>query len=73
VIDAPIVDMACQENVDDSAIVSISLVVNLGPLTHEQGINDLLDVREEALDWNQPTNTIQNTTQMNRHTIVLNQ
>jgi hypothetical protein len=33
-------------------------VVNLGPLTHEQGINDLLDLREEALDRNQDSNDI---------------
>jgi hypothetical protein len=32
--------------------VSISLVVDLGPLTHEQGINDLLGVNENVLDWN---------------------
>jgi hypothetical protein len=58
VIDAPIVDWAYQEDVDDSAASSISLVVGLGPLTHEQGINDLLDVHEEALDWNQESNDI---------------
>jgi hypothetical protein len=46
VIDAPIVDKAYDENVNDSAAVSISLVVDLDPLTHEQGINDLLDVQE---------------------------
>jgi hypothetical protein len=58
VIDAPIVDRAYQEDVDNSAAMSISLVVNLGPLTHEQGINNLLDVREEALDQNQDSNDI---------------
>jgi hypothetical protein len=34
-IDASIVDRAYQEEVDDSTIMSISLVVDLGPLTHE--------------------------------------
>jgi hypothetical protein len=58
VIDAPIVDRAYQEDVDDSAAMSISLVVDLGPLTHEQSINDLLDVREKALDCNQDINDI---------------
>jgi hypothetical protein len=38
--------------------MNISLVVDLGPLTHEQGINDMLDVREKALDWNQDSNDI---------------
>jgi hypothetical protein len=50
VIDAPIVNRAYQEEVDDNAAMSISLVVDLDPLTHEKGINELLDVREEALD-----------------------
>jgi hypothetical protein len=50
VIDASIVDRSYQEEVSDSAAMSISLVVDLGPLTHEQGINELLDVREEETD-----------------------
>jgi hypothetical protein len=56
VIDAPIVDLAYQEEVDDSTALSISLVVDLGPLTHEEGINDLLDVPEEEVDFNQESN-----------------
>jgi hypothetical protein len=56
VIDAPIINWAHQEDVDDNAAVSISLVVDLGPLTHEQGKNDLLDLREEVLNWNQKSN-----------------
>jgi hypothetical protein len=34
-IDASIVDKAYQEEVDDNAVMSISLVVDLSPLTHE--------------------------------------
>jgi hypothetical protein len=56
VIDAPIVDWAYQEDVDESTAVNISLVVDFGLLTHEQGMNNLLDVLEEALDWNQESN-----------------
>jgi hypothetical protein len=58
VIDAPIIGKVYQEDVDDSAAVSISLVVDLSPLMHEQGINNLLDFWEEALDWNQDSNDI---------------
>jgi hypothetical protein len=36
--------------------MSISLVVDLDPLTHEHCINELLDVREEALHWDQDSN-----------------
>jgi hypothetical protein len=60
VIDALPVDWAYQEDVGDSMAVSIALVVDLGPLTHKQGINDLLDVNEEALDWNHESNNIDN-------------
>jgi hypothetical protein len=49
-IDAPIVDSVYQEEVDDSAAMSMSLLVDLGPLTYEQDINELLDIQEEALD-----------------------
>jgi hypothetical protein len=55
VIDASIVDRAYQEDIDDRTAMSISLVVDLGPLTY---INDLLDVREEVLDRNQDSNDI---------------
>jgi hypothetical protein len=30
-------------------VMSISLVVNLGPLTHEQSTNELLDVQDKVL------------------------
>jgi hypothetical protein len=50
VIDALIIDRAYQEEVDDRAAINISLVVDLSPLTHEQGINKLLEVREKASD-----------------------
>jgi hypothetical protein len=40
--------------------MSISLVVDLGPLTHEEGINELLDIREEALDRDQDSNYSEN-------------
>jgi hypothetical protein len=50
VIDVPIVDRAYQEEVDNSTTaMCISLVVDLGPLTYEQGINELLNVQEETL------------------------
>jgi hypothetical protein len=50
VIDTLIVDRAYQEEVSDIAVISILLVVDLGTLTHEQAINELLDVREEEID-----------------------
>jgi hypothetical protein len=39
-IDTPIVDRPYQEEVENSAVVRISLVVDFGPLTHEQDINE---------------------------------
>jgi hypothetical protein len=36
--------------------MSISLIVDLGPLTHGKGINELLDVRDEALNRDQDSN-----------------
>jgi hypothetical protein len=32
--------------------------MDFGPLTHEQGINDLLGVNEEALYWNHKSDDI---------------
>jgi hypothetical protein len=57
VIDALIVDRAyIEKEVDDNAAMSISLAVVLGPLAHGEGINALLDVREEALGRDQESN-----------------
>jgi hypothetical protein len=56
VIDTSIVDRDYQEEVDDSVEMSTSFVVDLGPLTYEQGINELLDVQEEASDRDRDSN-----------------
>jgi hypothetical protein len=47
VIDAPIIERAYQEEVSGNATISISLVVDLGTLAHEQGIHEFLDVQKE--------------------------
>jgi hypothetical protein len=56
VIDAPIVDRVYYEEVDDNVAMSLSLAVDLGPLTYEQDINKLLDVQDESLDRDQDSN-----------------
>jgi hypothetical protein len=57
VIDALIVDRAYQEEVSVNATISVSLVVDLITLKHEQGINELLAVREEESDRYRASNS----------------
>jgi hypothetical protein len=56
-IDAPIDDRAYQEDVPDSARVNISLFVDLGTLRYEQGLNNLLYVREAETDTGADSNS----------------
>jgi hypothetical protein len=44
-----LVDRSSQADVDDDNILCISLMVDLGPFTHEFGVNEVLDYDEGVL------------------------